>query len=374
MFKSQLNSVSNKSIADILARIESQIERVEDWTRLSKTPVVSVCIMAYNHGNYIGQALDSILMQEFQYPIEIVVGEDKSTDNTREIVCEYQKRHPDKIRLRLARRNIYSQGLMPGVGGRAACRGRYIALLDGDDYWTDSYKLQKQVDFLEANPDYFICFHNVDILCTKGLIRDFITDVPETTDLVYFAKRGNYIRTATTVFRNIFLKGKTLPDYFYKVPIGDFALWLYISQFGKIKKFPEKMAVYRKHSNGVYSCIKPYNVQKMWFDTFNELCEHYISESEYIDIAKILKLRRLEFAVKMINYAHDKNDIESVNYYINQAVKYPDTFLEFCSKSYFVSRLMTDEIGIKEYFKIFVRKFAKKIKFKYFDRIFRRVV
>jgi len=116
-------------------------------------------MITYNHETYIREAIDSVLMQQVNFPYEIVIGEDHSTDATRTIVRDYQRRHPDKIRLRLSRENLYSRKLDPGTATHCACRGKYIALLEGDDYWTDPLKLQKQVDFMEAHTTCTYCGH-----------------------------------------------------------------------------------------------------------------------------------------------------------------------------------------------------------------------
>ncbi|NCD09785.1 MAG: glycosyltransferase family 2 protein, partial [Negativicutes bacterium] len=151
-------------VNDILDKINAKVETVEDFSLLSNSPLLSVWVVVYNHEAFVRQALDSILMQKVTFDYEIVIGEDRSTDRTRDIVIEYQHLHPDKIRLRLARENLYSQGLKPGIGVLAVSRGKYIAMLEGDDYWTDPLKLQKQVDFLEAHPDYSLCGHNTKII------------------------------------------------------------------------------------------------------------------------------------------------------------------------------------------------------------------
>src|SRR5690606_24113344 len=120
---------------------------------------LSVCIQTYNHAPYIAQALDSVLMQETDFDFEILLGEDESTDGTREICQEYARQHPDKIRLFLNSREnvIYINGRPTGrwnfMNNLRHVRGEYVALLDGDDYWTDPRKLQKQVDVLDASPE-----------------------------------------------------------------------------------------------------------------------------------------------------------------------------------------------------------------------------
>ncbi len=115
-------------------------------------------MLVYNHEKYIATALNSILMQNVHFDYDIVVGEDCSTDNTRKILLEYKKKYPDKFKLILHNKNvgaINNQNIT-----MKNCTGKYIACLEGDDYWSDPNKLQKQIDFLEANPEFSFCFHN----------------------------------------------------------------------------------------------------------------------------------------------------------------------------------------------------------------------
>ena len=117
-----------------------------------QTPLVSIHCLAYNHKDYISQAIESFLMQKTNFQFEIVIGEDCSTDGTREIVFDYEKKYPDLIRVITSDKNV---GMNENaLRTKIAARGKYISFCEGDDYWIDPLKLQKQVDFLEANPDY----------------------------------------------------------------------------------------------------------------------------------------------------------------------------------------------------------------------------
>src|ERR1041385_1211197 len=136
---------------------------------------VSILVTTYNQENLITQAIDSILTQEVNFPYEIVIGEDASTDRTREIVVELGQQHPEKIRVLLRDpevaerdRRIRLAGKINYLTALRACRGEYIAILDGDDYFTSPHKLQRQVDFLEAHPECVICFHNFATIYTDG--------------------------------------------------------------------------------------------------------------------------------------------------------------------------------------------------------------
>ena len=130
--------------------------------------LVSICCMAYNHEKFIRQCLDGFVMQKTTFAFEILVHEDASTDNTASIVSEYESKFPHLFRCVYQTENQFKkQNTLVNILFKMA-KGKYIALCEGDDYWTDPLKLQKQVDFLEANEDYTICFHDVYALYPDG--------------------------------------------------------------------------------------------------------------------------------------------------------------------------------------------------------------
>ena len=146
--------------------------------------LVSVSMITYNHEAFIAEAIEGVVMQKTTFPFELVIGEDCSTDNTRAICIEYQKKYPDIIRLRLPEKN---QGMMLNwINNIESGHGKYIALCDGDDYWTDPYKLQKQVDFMEVNPDFALCSHSVYTLMCGQLDEniEMERDVLTTEDII----------------------------------------------------------------------------------------------------------------------------------------------------------------------------------------------
>lgn len=120
---------------------------------------LSVLFLAYNHAPFVRQALDGVLMQETDFPFEVVIGEDCSRDNTLEIVGEYEARHPEKVRVLRMSRNLGMQANF--IDTYRQCSGEYVAFMDGDDNWTYCEKLQRQVDFIESNPEFSFCFHRV---------------------------------------------------------------------------------------------------------------------------------------------------------------------------------------------------------------------
>lgn len=219
---------------------------------------ISIIMVTYGHEQYIHEAIEGVLMQEGDFDLELIIANDCSPDNTHLIISEILSSHPkaDKIRYIKHDKNI---GMMPNfIFALQEANGQYIALCEGDDYWTDPYKLQKQVDFLETNPEYVLSFHKVKILKPNGeLVDDFITKVPENYQTQEtLARLGNYIHTPSVVFRNVI---KEYPYEFSLSPIGDYFLYMMLTKYGKIKYLEEEMAVYR-YGVGVISKMNNFNI------------------------------------------------------------------------------------------------------------------
>lgn len=213
---------------------------------------VSVLVMTYNHIEFIRQALDSVLAQEASFDFEVLISEDCSTDGTREVVIDYQRRYPQMIRLLLSKQNIRSNAIV--VRGLKAASGQHIALLDGDDYWTCPQKLQKQVDFLESHPECAICFHNARTVDEAGKRPSWNwtpAGHPEisTLDDIWM---GNFIPTCSTMFRNGLI-GEIPTWYNGMFPITDWPLHILNAEHGVIGYIDEVMGVYRHHQGGYYS-------------------------------------------------------------------------------------------------------------------------
>jgi glycosyltransferase involved in cell wall biosynthesis len=213
---------------------------------------VSVLAMTYNHANFIAQALESALMQRVNFAYEILISEDCSTDGTREIVVEFQKRHPDKIRLLLSEQNLHSNAIV--VRGIHEAQGQYIALLDGDDYWTSADKLQKQVDFLDTHPECALCFHNATVIHEDGSQppRNWTPADQKESSTLEDMWLGNYIATCSTMFRRGMFG--QVPDWYQALfPITDWPLHILNAEHGTIGYLNEVMGVYRYHGGGLYS-------------------------------------------------------------------------------------------------------------------------
>jgi glycosyltransferase involved in cell wall biosynthesis len=218
-------------------------------------PLVSIICPTYNHEKFIERALEGFVMQKTEFPFEIIVHDDASLDNTVSIVKEYERQFPQLFS------NIYQSvnQLSKEISSvtritMAAAKGKYIALCEGDDYWIDPFKLQKQVDFLENNPDFAICFHNAKIISEANpeiVSYSNQQDQPSVTTFEDLAK-GEFIYTPTCMFRAKYFR--MLPTEYYKY-INNYTVDLHIAQFGNIKYFADVMSVYRIHSGGMWSMV-----------------------------------------------------------------------------------------------------------------------
>lgn len=211
-------------------------------------PKVSVLMITYNHEKYIAQAIESALMQELDAPYEIVIGEDCSIDNTLAICENFARQYPNKIRLLHRETNL---GMMNNfVATLNACKGEYIALLEGDDYWTVADKLACQVEFLELHKDYSICSHNVNMAHGDQVSnREWLgQDAQTELTLEDLLSKGSGGATCSLVFRKDALM--PIPDWYPKQQGGDWSLQVLCASKGKMRYFPNSMGVFRRHSQG----------------------------------------------------------------------------------------------------------------------------
>lgn len=213
-------------------------------------PKVSVSMITYNHEKFIAQAIESVIKQKTDYAIEIVIGEDGSMDSTAEIINQYIEKYPTLIRARFNKTNI---GMASNfIKTLEECSGKYIAVLEGDDYWTDENKLQIQVDYLEANESIFGCFHDAANVDEKNnIIKEKYYTSPQKLynqkDALTILK-GSYA-SCSLLFRSCVIDN--LPDWFLKTP-NDFTLDLLITQYGLLEYLPYNMSAYRIHQGGVW--------------------------------------------------------------------------------------------------------------------------
>ena len=229
----------------MIERTEEEVMR--NWKGDTDTPLVSICTITYNHEAYIEEALDSFLMQETAFPFEMVIDDDCSPDGTANIIQKYIKKYPKIIKANLRKENVGS--MQNFIANMKRAQGKYIAICEGDDYWTDPLKLQKQVDFLEGNPEYSLCFHAAK--CFDENKQKFLFNIRRHFgNKTFSASRiivggGSFIPTASMVFKSEIIKD--IPKWIYTAPVGDLFLSLLCATLGKIFYIDEYMSIYRLH-------------------------------------------------------------------------------------------------------------------------------
>jgi glycosyltransferase involved in cell wall biosynthesis len=224
------------------------VERVK-----TKAPLVSVWMLTYNHDKSVEKALDSILAQNTNFPYEIVIGDDYSTDNTIEILKKYQATYPNIVKPIFRNKNIGIHRNFVETWNK--CCGEYVAFLEGDDYWTDEQKLDNQVRFLIDNPDYVMCYHNTmevdEISGSEKTTNDRDPLISTTKELLL---KGWYIRTGSMMARKAALKG--FPAFYYDYPSTDYLFHVLISENGPIRFINKVSSVYRRHLGGITQQFK----------------------------------------------------------------------------------------------------------------------
>jgi glycosyltransferase involved in cell wall biosynthesis len=215
-------------------------------------PLLSVCLITYNHANFIEQAIESVFMQSVNFSWELIIADDFSTDGTREIVTKYKEKYPDFIRLILQEKNV---GPVKNFNDLLnAPQSKYIAYFEGDDYWIDSLKLQKQVDYMESHPDYVLTHSDILIkngsdryVCNWRITISKLLRSQKETNVIKKLVKGNYIMSVTVLMaRNALNKAfEEISKNDNTVPNIDYTLFLELSRLGKIHFQHEKTAVYR---------------------------------------------------------------------------------------------------------------------------------
>jgi len=258
---------------DIIAAATREISTAEIVT----DPLLSVCIITYNQNRFIRQAVESALAQETDVPYEIIIGDDHSNDGTTDVVRELQQSHPDKIRVLTATENLgkyTGNGRLNMIRTLRASRGKYVALLEGDDYWTSPQKLKRQVAALEAHADWAICFHLTQCFWDDGSQTpfDFPLQFDREVSTVEHLIGENFMQTCSAVFRNR-LFGE-FPDWFLDAGLGDWPLHILNAQHGDIGFLPQTLAAYRVHPHGVWTSKSPRECDKIVTELFLLLHRH----------------------------------------------------------------------------------------------------
>jgi len=259
---------------------------------------VSICCITYNHAPFIRQCLDGFLMQQCNFDFEILIHDDASTDGTQEIIKEYQKKYPEIIKPIIQVENQWSRGVR-GMNLRynfPRAKGKYIALCEGDDYWSDPLKLQKQVEVLENDPDCSLCFHPTKFVRNNNPLDSYIhapsIKRDKYTMIDVIRGGGGFMATNSMVYRTEYLKNN-YPDWARKAPVGDAPLMLVLASKGHFRYVDDVMGVYRiMSSDSAWSAKMKdwknrkkhhYQILDMWdeFDKWSEFKFHkYVVEKK----------------------------------------------------------------------------------------------
>ena len=214
---------------------------------------LSVAMITYNQERFIGQAIESVLAQRVNFDYEIIIGDDCSTDGTRALLTDFQRRYPERIMLILRPQNI---GPMRNIESTlAACRGQYLSILEGDDYWTSTDKIQKQVDFLDSHPECSMCCHRVKFLNETGSAElDVFPPRAAGPYTIEDLLRENFVITCSAVMRRDLMNG--YPSRLSEMIVGDWARSAWVARHGTIELMDEIMAAYRVHAGSMWSSLR----------------------------------------------------------------------------------------------------------------------
>jgi glycosyltransferase involved in cell wall biosynthesis len=262
---------------------------------MSAKPEVSVYIQTYQQIAYIRDAIEGVVSQRAPFELEIVIADDCSSDGTRELLAEYRDRHPELIRLLLPERNLGPTEIFRR--GTAELRGRYVAWLDGDDYWTDPEKLVRQVESLRANPQWAGCFHDATVHQVDGGAPDrpYVSD--EVRGPLGFADllRSNPVPSLSLMARGELVRG--LPDWVWEGLWADWLSLLAIAQHGELGYLPEQLGVYRVHTAGISSGLS--RAEQLEEDLrFYELIDPVVDERHRPELERAVRSRRCQIAVE----------------------------------------------------------------------------
>jgi glycosyltransferase involved in cell wall biosynthesis len=253
-------------------------------------PLVTVRTYTYQHGPYIRECIEGVLAQKTSFPFEYIIGEDFSTDGTREIVLDYAARYPNIIRVVTADRNV--GGLANVHRCRARTRGKYTTLCEGDDYWISPLKLQRQVDFMEARPDVSLCFHNALILNERYAAVRLFFETPPAELLDFEAVYQLTLPTPSLMMRSELMANA--PPWQAQIWCGDLFLRLWYAHHGKFGYLDQPMAIYRRHSGGLETGLRTRGRNSYYDDVFRTLRE-FDKSTEFAHTALIQReLARLQ--------------------------------------------------------------------------------
>jgi len=289
--------------------------------------MVSICCITYNHERYIKDAIEGFLMQKTNFKYEILIYDDASTDDTANIIREYEKRFPGLIKPIYQEENQYSKGVKVDMEyNLKRAKGKYIALCEGDDYWTNPYKLQKQVNFLEKNQKFSMCFHTVKKVDENKNILHYYKGFDPRGKKVKNLKdiiTENYIPTCSVVFRNHLINYSDYEVLSNRLFFGDWVIHILNAKEGPIYYFNEDMAVYRVTSTGVTKSTDTIKKSEDILEFYKRLEKYFDDKNIKRIINKQMIKRKIELYIEYVR----KNELEKAEELFRN-IKKSDIFLK----------------------------------------------
>lgn len=290
--------------------------------------MVSVCMITYKHEFFIREAIEGVLMQKVNFEVELIIADDCSPDQTQDVVLDYQNNHPRGSWIKYTRHELNKGMVSNFVWALRECRGKYIAICEGDDFWIDKNKLQMQFNLLEKNPKIALCCHNIFVCGDNSRkLKKYKKNYNKNQVLKYTNLLSGefYVITLTSFFRN------SITEESFKVieqnPIGDFPLWVQLFELGDIYYFSKRMGVYRFNGLGEWSSKQEFLRDKIMFDVVNNKINQtqanaiFLKNNSFLILNNLYKKNIHIFNQLISEKILDKNDNSYLKDYLIFSVK-----------------------------------------------------
>jgi len=313
---------------------------------MSIFPIVSVNMITYNHELYIAKAIEGVVNQKTNFLFELVIGEDCSTDNTKNIVLDYQRKFPHIIKVITSDTNV---GMIKNsIRTTLACNGKYVAYCEGDDYWNRTDKLQMQVDFLEKNPKYGMVHSNANLFNTKSRVMyqsylNLSSDLDDSNAYYEILTDIRHVFTPTVCVRKDLLfqiinnEPECSSEQFL---MGDLQIWLEVAHISKVKYFAESFSTYNFLEESATQSKNPNKLLRFEL-SFKELILTYLTKYDCPDEIKLKTLSRITpTLLRAAIYANDRSVIEREvdeirRLGLEESLNWRERFICWCSDSAF---------------------------------------
>lgn len=279
--------------------VKPETEIIAGWHTSASAPTVSICCATYNHEAYIEDAICGFLAQETNFPFEIIIRDDASEDGTTSIVKQYEARYPNIVKAVINPENEFRKGIRPSQIWPKLASGKYLAICEGDDFWTSPHKLQKQVELLERHPEAVLSVALTDFFRQEnGVVECVRTTTASSSELIYFEElQGLYFHTSTYVIRAELYASIAKKYLSGRTPFGDTALRAILISCGPFAVLPEVVSVYRITGTGIWSALSQEKKLAWEFQVTRELAPMLFGHHRQAQRVKLYSLSRALFSL-----------------------------------------------------------------------------